>query len=152
MNVHGVGDTMNEYKQQYGRIHVQTDSGSVSHQYDSELILVNHEEVLLNISLTTATNILTLYAVRRFKIQSYEVHSSVVLTPMQPSIQRNNSNSLVDDFFANKTKPLDFSCTELDLSTLSSGAKRALPNFLFCLKPSLRLSCGVNIALLRRSC
>ena len=101
------------YKQQYGRIQVHSDSGADSRPDDSELVVVNDDEVLLNINVTSGTSVLTLYAVRRFKIQSHEVDATVALTPMQPNSQRN------------KTHPLDFSCTELDLSALSSGAKRA---------------------------
>ncbi len=101
------------YKQQYGRIQVHSDSGADSRPDDSELVVVNDDEVLLNINVTSGTSVLTLYAVRRFKIQSHEVESTVALTPMQPNSQRN------------KTHPLDFSCTEFDLSALSSGAKRA---------------------------
>jgi hypothetical protein len=119
-SVHGIS-----YKHQFGRIQFHSDSGADSRPDDSELVVVNDDEVLLNINVTSGTNVLTLYAVRRFKIQSHEVDSSVALTPMQPNSERNNNDSFVDGFFANKPKPLDFSCTELDLSALSNGAKRA---------------------------
>jgi predicted heme/steroid binding protein len=112
--VHGMlHDISLSYKQQYGRIQFHSESGADSRPDDSELVIVNDDEVLLNINVTSGTSVLTLYAVRRFKIQSHEVDSTVALTPMQPNSQRN------------KTHPLDFSCTEFDLSALSSGAKRA---------------------------
>ena len=112
-------DISMSYKQQYGRIQFHSDSSPDSRADDSELVVVNDDEVLLNINVTSGTHNLTLYAVRRFKIQSHEVDSSVALTPMQPNSQRS------------KTHPLDFSCTELDLSALPSGAKRAA--FISCL-------------------
>jgi hypothetical protein len=107
-SVHGMS-----YMQQYGRIQFRSDSGADSRPDDNELVVVNDDEVLLNINVTSGTSVLTMYAVRRFKIQSHEVDSTVALTPMQPSSQRN------------KTQPLDFSCTEFDLNALPSGAKRA---------------------------
>jgi hypothetical protein len=113
--VHGLPphDISLSYKQQYGRIQFHSESGADSRPDNSELVVGNDDEVLLNINVTSGTSVLTLYAVRRFKIQSHEVDSTVALTPMQPNSQRN------------KTYPLDFSCTEFDLSALSSGAKRA---------------------------
>ena len=108
------------YKQQYGRIQFRSDIGADSRpEDDTELVVVNDDEVLLNIHVTSGTHNLTLYAVRRFKIQSHEVDSSVALTPMQPNSQRST------------THPLDFSCMEFDLSALPSGAKRAA--FISCL-------------------
>ena len=107
-SVHGMS-----CKQQYGRIQFHSDSGADSRPDDNELVVVNDNEVLLDINVTSGTNVLTMYAVRRFKIQSHEVDVNVALTPMQPSSQRN------------KTQPLDFSCTEFDLNALPSGAKRA---------------------------
>ena len=110
------------YTQQYGRIQVHSDSSPDSRADDSELVVVNDDEVLLNINVTSGTSNLTLYAVRRFKIQSHEVDSSVALTPMQPNSQRTQSVL---------SQPFDFSCTEFDLSALPSGAKRAA--FISCL-------------------
>jgi predicted heme/steroid binding protein len=112
-------DISMSYKQQYGRIQFRSDSGADSRPDDSKLVVVNDDEVLLNINVTSGTHNLTLYAVRRFKIQSHTVDSSVALTPMQPNSQRS------------KTHPLDFSCTEFDLSALPSGAKRAA--FISCM-------------------
>jgi hypothetical protein len=110
------------YTQQYGRIQVHSDSSPDSRADDSELVVVNDDEVLLNINVTSGTSNLTLYAVRRFKIQSHEVDSSVALTPMQPNSQRTQSVL---------SQPFDFSCTDFDLSALPSGAKRAA--FISCL-------------------
>ena len=110
------------YIQQYGRIQFRSDSGADSRPDDSELVVVNDDEVLLNINVTSGTSVLTLYAVRRFKIQSHEGDSTVALTPMQPNSQRN------------KNHPLDFSCTEFDLNAMPSGAKR-----------STRLSCAFRL-------
>ncbi len=126
------------YKQQYGRIQFRSDSGADSSPDDSELVVVNDDEVLLNINVTSGTHNLTLYAVRRLKIQSHEVDSSVALTPMQPNSQRS------------KTQPLDFSCTEFDLSALPSGAKRAAFMLVsFRLQPVSRRTCGVDSDLIR---
>jgi hypothetical protein len=110
---------MHGYQVQYGRIHIHIDNdGAVWHEHDSQLIRVTETEVFVNISLTSATNVLTLYAVRRFKIQSHDVDTTVALTPMQPNAY--GSNAVVDGYFTGKHKPVDFTCTELDVSASSS--------------------------------
>jgi hypothetical protein len=38
---------------------------------------------------------------------------------MQPNVQRRSP--VVDGFFVNKSKPIDFTCTEFDLSALPNG-------------------------------
>jgi hypothetical protein len=43
------------------------------------------------------------------------------LTPMQPNVQRRSP--VVDGFFVNKSKPIDFTCTEFDLSALPNGTQ-----------------------------
>ena len=60
-------------------------------------------------------NNLNIYAVHRTKIESHETEFTTTLVPMQPSGQRKNP------YFPQTSaplphKPLDFTCTELDLS------------------------------------
>ena len=85
---------------------------------------VSDHEVLLKIRLSFV-DALTLYAIRRFKIESYETDVTTRLTPLQPSLQR--SNAVVDGYFVGKAKPVDFACTELDLSAMPNGTKHSLP-------------------------
>ena len=55
---------------------------------------------------------MNIYALHRTKIESHETEFTTTLVPMQPSSQRMNpeANSPLPH------KPLDFTCTELDLS------------------------------------
>jgi hypothetical protein len=109
---------LNGYQVQYGRIHSDIDNiGSIRHEHDSRLIRVTDTEIMIDISLTSATNVLTMYAVRRFKIWPRDEDIAVTLTPMQPNAYGNNS--VVDGYFTGKPKPVDFSCTELDISAIS---------------------------------
>lgn len=85
---------------------------------------VSDHEVLLKIRLSYV-DALTLYAVRRFKIEPYETDVTTRLTPLQPSLQR--SNAVVDGYFVGKAKPVDFACTELDLSAMPNGTKHSRP-------------------------
>lgn len=106
------------YQVQYGRIHIDIDNiGSVRHEHDSQLIRVTDTEVMIDISLTTATNVLTMYAVRRLKIWPRDEDIAVTLTPMQPNAYGNSP--VVDGYFTGKPKPVDFTCTELDISAIS---------------------------------
>ncbi len=104
---------------EFGHINIQIMSdGSAIHKYNPIHARVSDEEVFLNIRLSSA-DAMTLYAVRRFKIESYENDVTTRLTPMQPNVQR--GEPIVDGFFVNKSKPADFSCMELDLSAMPVG-------------------------------
>ena len=99
---------------------VQESVNSAKYVYQS----VTDNEVFLRIRLIYG-DALTVYAVRRFKIESFETDVTTRLTPMQPSSQR--SRPVVDGFFANKPRPVDFTCTELDLSAMPIGTRRTPP-------------------------
>jgi hypothetical protein len=106
---------------EYGRLHIQfLSNGSAVHNILPAQGSVTEDEVILNIRLTFV-DALTLYAVRRFKIESYQTDVTTRLTPLQPSLRRNNV--VADGFFVGKAKPIDFSCTEFDLSSTLIGAK-----------------------------
>jgi hypothetical protein len=106
---------------EYGRLHIQfLSDGSAVHNMQPAQGSVTDDEVILNIRLTFV-DAFTLYAVRRFKIESYQTDVTTRLTPLQPSFRR--SNPVFDGFFVGKAKPLDFSCTEFDLSSIPNGAK-----------------------------
>ncbi len=110
---------------EYGRLNIQFFSdGSYAHNMTPAQGSVSDIEVILNIRLTFV-DALTLYAIRRFKIESYQTDLTTRLTPMQPNLRR--SNPVVDGFFVGKPKPLDFSCTEFDLSAIPNGTKCARP-------------------------
>ena len=86
---------------------------------------VTDNEVFLRIRLIYG-DALTLYAVRRFKIESFETDVATRLTPMQPSSQRRKP--VIDGFFTDKIhRPVDFTCTELDLSAMPIGTRRTPP-------------------------
>ncbi len=103
----------------YGRVSIQfLSDGSVIHNMQPAQGSVSENEVIFNIRLTYA-DILTLYAARRHKIEPYETSRTTRFTHMQPSLQRSYPNGL--PHFADKPKPVDFSCTELDLSALPNG-------------------------------
>jgi hypothetical protein len=132
---------------EYGRLNIQfLSDGTVAHNLQPAQGSVSDSEVILNIRLTFVDS-LTLYSVRRVKIESYQTDVTTRLTPMQPSLQR--SNSVTDGFFVGKPKPLDFACTELDLSSIPQGTLRPLPpvftHALFC-----RIACGADFCLFRR--
>ena len=116
---------------EYGRVNIEFFSnGAPVHNIQPEYAFqpaqgsVSDHEVLLKIRLSYV-DALTLYAVRRFKIESYETDVTTRLTPLQPSLQR--SNAVVDGYFVGKAKPVDFACTELDLSAMPNGTKHSLP-------------------------
>lgn len=80
------------------------------------------EEVFLNIKLSGKHSVLTLHAVRRIQIESHDRVFTSVITPMQPNLQR--SKPVLQDvngLFAASPKPVDFSCTEIDLSFMTNG-------------------------------
>jgi len=106
---------------EYGRINIEfLSNGTAVHNIQPAQGSVTDHEVILKIRLTFV-DALTLYAVRRFKIESYEIDATTRITPLQPSLQR--SSPVVDGYFVGKPKPVDFACTELDLSALPIGAR-----------------------------
>ena len=108
---------------EYGRLNIEfLSDGSVVHNLKSAQGSVSDNEVILNIHLTFV-DALTLHAIRRFKIEPYESDVTYRLTPMQPSLRR--SDAVVEGFFVGKPKPLDFSCTESDLSSIPNGTSCA---------------------------
>jgi len=110
---------------EYGRVNIEfMSNGAVVHNIQPAQGSVSDHEVLLKIRLSYV-DALTLYAVRRFKIESYETDVTTRLTPLQPSLQR--SNAVVEGYFVGKAKPVDFACTELDLSAMPNGTKHSLP-------------------------
>jgi hypothetical protein len=113
---------------------VRTDFGRINIRFSSDGSVIENihqsvtdNEVFLRIRLIFG-DALTLYAVRRFKIESHDTHAATRLTPMQPSSLR--SEIAVDGFFVGKPRPVDFSCTELDLSSIPNGAPHVLSLFL----------------------
>jgi hypothetical protein len=109
---------------EYGRINIEfLSNGTVVHNIQMEQGSVSDHEVILNIRLTFA-DVLTLYASRRFKIEAQEIDVTTRLTPLQPNSHR--SNPVVDGYFVGKPKPLDFTCTELDLSDMLNRKKHAM--------------------------
>jgi hypothetical protein len=104
---------------EHGRITIRVlSNGSASHNYDPVHARVTDNEVFLSLRLTSV-DAMTLYAVRRLKIESQEKDFTTRLIPMQPNVQRRSP--VVDGIFVNKSKPVDFTCTEFDLSALPSG-------------------------------
>ena len=108
---------------EYGRIVIHVSSnGSASHNYDPLHVRVTDEEVFLNIKLSGKHSVLTLHAVRRIQIESHDRAATSVLTPMQPNLQRSKPvQQDVNGLFAASPKPVDFSCTEIDLSFMTNG-------------------------------
>ena len=114
------------YFVEYGRISIRvSDDGSTIHNYAPQHVFVTAEEVLLSIVLLSTENPVTLYAVRRLKIESYQNDFSVDIHPLQPNERRSVAASL--SFFTNHPSPVDFSCVEIDRSSLTSGTKPARP-------------------------
>jgi hypothetical protein len=116
---------------EYGRINIEfLSNGSwvfvhnVLHNIQLEQGYITDNEVFFKIRLSYV-DALSLYAVRRFKIESFETDVTTRITPMQPDLQR--SKPIIDGFFAGKPKPLDFTCSEFDLPAIPNGAKRACP-------------------------
>jgi hypothetical protein len=107
----------------YGRIVIHVSSnGSASHNYDPFHVRVTDEEVFLNIKLSGNHSLLTLHAVRRTKIGPHDRAVTSIITPMQPNLQRSKPvQQDVNGFFATSPKPVDFSCTEIDLSFMTNG-------------------------------
>jgi len=113
-----------------GRISIKVfPNGTIINKYWHHQVSVNGDEVLLNIRLNS-TDPVTLHAVRRFKIEPHDTDVTTRLTPMQPMFMRSES---VDHY--NKwhsiglhVKPIDFSCTELDLTynNMSPNGTRAV--------------------------
>jgi hypothetical protein len=105
-----------------GRILIEVaPDGTIINKYLHQHVSVNGDEVLLHIRLNT-TDPITLHAVRRFKIESHEIDVTTRLTLMQPKFMR------IESYHHNKwqsigldIKPVDFSCTELDLTSMPIG-------------------------------
>ena len=146
---HGQSDPNESlYFVEYGRITVNvTNNGSIIHNYAPQHVHVNEQEVSLDIVLLSAENPLTLYAVRRLKIESYQNDFSILITPMQPNVQRGTPAS--HGFFANKHMPVDFTCAEIDRSSVTNGTNPAGPPALPIAHVSFRNALGVDRCLFR---
>ncbi len=106
---------------EYGRIIVNMASDdSIAYQYTvtGNPIQVTDNEVVLDF-FVAENQTLTVYAVNRHKIESFETDVTAGLVPMQPSAHR--SIPVINGFFVDKPKPVDFTCTELDLSGMPFG-------------------------------
>ena len=104
---------------EYGRIAIAVSpSGQATHQYDPNFVTVTDESVLISVKLV-APAALTLYAVHQTKIQSHETDFTTTLIPMQPNKQRSSPVSGGQASTPLPFKPLDFSCTELDISSFT---------------------------------
>jgi hypothetical protein len=103
----------------YGRISIQVSpEGISSHKYSHDLVKVTEEEVVINMTfVSTFGSAITFYAVHQTKIESYESDVITKLIPMQPNDERNKTGFATGLSF----KPLDFTCTELDLSAMAAG-------------------------------
>ena len=116
--IHGhAGDATVEY----GRIIVNLASdGSIAYQYTvvGNPIQVTDNQVVLDF-FVAENQTLTVYAVNRHKIESFETDVTAGFMPMQPSAHR--SIPVLNGFFVDKPKPVDFTCTELDLSGMPVG-------------------------------
>jgi hypothetical protein len=138
------------YTVEYGHITINvTSNGSIVHDYAPSMVQVTDEEVLIHITLPAPLgpdmqtrmgdeNPITLYAVRRLKIELPPFNASFGMTPMEPNVYRGFPVSF--GFFANKSAPVDFSCVELDLSSMM-GAKPAQPAVLSITHVTCRNSC-----------
>ncbi len=96
--------------------------GRIINGYLHQHVSVNGDEVLLNIRLNS-TDPITLHAVRRFKIHSHDTDVTTRLTPMQPMFMRSESVGHHNKWHSIglDIKPVDFSCTELDLTSMPNG-------------------------------
>lgn len=123
---HGQSDpNESPYYVEYGRININfTSSGQLFHYYAPQHVVLDENSVFFNIVLRSTENPVTLYAVRRLKIESYQTDFSIDITPMQPNVHRGTPAS--HGFFANKHKPVDFSCAEIDRSSVTSGTRSVL--------------------------
>jgi hypothetical protein len=101
-----------------GRISIKVaPNGAIINKYSPQHVTVNDDEVVLNIRLNS-TDPITLHAVRRVKIESHHTDVTTRLTPMQPMFMRSNSADHYNKWHSIglDIKPVDFSCTELDLT------------------------------------
>ena len=142
-SVHGQSaDNESPYIVEYGHITINvTSNGSIIHDYAPSMVHVTDEELLIHITLHRPLgdeNPITLYAVRRLKIELPPSNASFGMTPMEPNVHRGFPVSF--GFFANKSAPVDFSCVELDLSSMM-GAKPAQPAVLSMTHVTCRNSC-----------
>jgi hypothetical protein len=106
-----------EVSAEYGRIVVDVSAG---HGPYPEFVRVTDDEIFLNIKLESA-EALTLFAVRRLKVESLDVEAVTRLVPMQPNFKR--SMAATTGFFASHPKPVDFSCAEIDMSAMPFGTR-----------------------------
>jgi hypothetical protein len=112
-----------EESAEYGRIVVDVSGG---HGLYPEFVRVTDDEIFLNIKLESA-EALTLFAVRRFKVEPLDVEAVTRLVPMQPNFKR--SMAATAGFFAShpmNPKPVDFSCAEIDMSAMPYGTRAVL--------------------------
>ena len=93
-------------------------NGNTTHRYDPNSVSVTDEAVFIRVKLV-APAALVLYAVRQAKIESYETNFTTMLIPMQPNKQRNTAVSGGQANTPLSSKPLDFTCTELDTTSLN---------------------------------
>ena len=110
---------------EYGRIPIEIMSdGSVRHSHP-ERINVTEDEVVITMKImsTTAQEAnysLAFYAVHQTTIAPQDTDVSVSLIPMQPSRERKSSVKVRSFPFAGyPSKPLDFRCTEIDMSAVN---------------------------------
>ena len=101
--------------------------GNATHRYEPNSVSVTDEEVIIRVKLV-APAALTLYAVHHTKIESHETNFTTMLTPMQPNKQRNSAVSGGQTNTPLSSKPFDFTCTELDISSFNG-------QFLFHIRP-----------------
>ena len=146
---HGQSDpNESPYYVEYGRININfTSSGQLVHYYAPQHVVLDENSVSFNIVLLSTENPVTLYAVRRLKIESYQTDFSIEITPMQPNVHRGTSAS--HGFFANKHKPVDFSCAEIDRSSVTSGTNPAGPSAVPIAHVSFRNALGAHRCLFR---
>jgi hypothetical protein len=97
-------------------------NGAIINKYSPQHVSVNGDEVLLNIRLNS-TDPVTLHAVRRFKIESHDTDVTKRLTPLQPMFMRSKSATPYNKWqsIGLDIKPVDFSCSELDLTSMPIG-------------------------------
>jgi hypothetical protein len=114
-----------------GRISIKVlPNGTIINKYLHQHVSVNGDEVLLNVRLNS-TDPITLHAVRRFKIESHDTDVTTRLTPMQPMFMRNDSVDHHNKWrsIGIDIKPIDYSCTELDL--MSTNGTRSTTGHVF---------------------
>ena len=88
------------------------------HNYSHDFVDVTEEEVVINMKfVSTFGSAMTFYAVHQTKFESHESDFTTTLVPMQPNAERIKTGFTT----GLSSKPLDFTCTEVDLSFMASG-------------------------------